>query len=99
MDMRPPPIFDLPAMVHILLQWDSLISLFVTIPSCHLLSVSETEAIASMILPAKKRLSSTKRTLPVQQQLFIDLFVKMIVGTAYIPENLVRSSVIVTDHG
>jgi hypothetical protein len=84
-------------MVHIILLWDSLISLFVYFPTCHLLSVLESEAVFFVIASAKQSVSSTRRSLPVRQQLFMDFFVKVIVGTALIPDELVRINATVAE--
>lgn len=76
------------AMVHILLHCGFLVSLFVELPLFHVLSIVETETVISMVLRAKERFSSIKRTLPLQQQLFLFLFTRVAVGTAYRPRTL-----------
>ncbi|KAL4989771.1 hypothetical protein BDW68DRAFT_175719 [Aspergillus falconensis] len=73
-----------------MLQVRSLISLFVTFSSFHLLNTSET----SMIETAKDGLRSAKQVLPVRQRLLLHLFPRIIVGTACMPEELIESWVI-----
>jgi hypothetical protein len=77
-------------MINVLLQVQSLIFPFVTFPSFHLLSTSETNTITSRIETAKEELRSAKQALPVKQQLYLHLFSKTTVGTACMSKEVVR---------
>ncbi|KAL3435217.1 nucleoside phosphorylase domain-containing protein [Aspergillus tetrazonus] len=71
-------------MINVLLQVQSLVSPFATIASFHLLSARETDTITSTIETAKEELRSAKQALPVKQRLFLHLFSKTAVGTAFL---------------
>ncbi|KAL4942307.1 nucleoside phosphorylase domain-containing protein [Aspergillus oleicola] len=78
-------------MVPGLLQWSTLVSTFFNVPPYHLLDVAETETNQSTLLRAKEQLTSTKRSLCPQNRLLVYLFTKIVVGTALVPDDLVRA--------
>ncbi|KAL4796453.1 nucleoside phosphorylase domain-containing protein [Aspergillus venezuelensis] len=78
-------------MVPGLLQWSAFVSMIFGMPPYHLLDVAETETTLSTLLLAKERLTSTNRSLCPQSRILVYLFTKILVGTALVPDNLIRT--------
>ncbi|KAL4948660.1 hypothetical protein BDW69DRAFT_176052 [Aspergillus filifer] len=78
-------------MVPGLLQWSTLVSECFNLPSYHLLDIAQTDTIRSTLFVAKERLTSTNQSPCPQKRLLLHLLTKIVVGTAHVPDDLVRT--------
>ncbi|KAL3480054.1 nucleoside phosphorylase domain-containing protein [Aspergillus californicus] len=74
-------------MSRVLFQQDTLMSHIVSIQCCILLGISESATVASMTTGAKEKFASAKQALPFLQRIIINLFAKVVVGTATIADD------------